>query len=170
MRFISGKKGISRNLYLVIAVIVIIAAISGTIFWFIHSSSGQNETAPRFSKLELEDHTITEGETVLLKTQIENPTENTYDNLKIQIASVSPKAEMKYADNPITEENGEYRLTVSVNRSLRTEEKTGLYNFDLGGELYDGVVSMTFVVNARVLHGGDICDERSFELTVESKQ
>lgn len=148
---------------------IVAAAIAGVLV--ILSTPGPEEKQqPYFSKVELVDEKISPGENTLLKAKVSNPGDNTYENVKIKLVAISPKVEMAPTSPKVETERSEYGLTISTPTGLGKGEKTKLYTFNVGGDLYTGLDSMTAIIKARVLADGKVTDNQLFELTISSKE
>lgn len=164
MRPKSTGDGRKINYRILVVGAAIIVAIVGLIM-LTESLDPEDREEPYFKEIKLLDGEISpEGETQI-HARVMNPTENSY-NIKIQLATVSPQLELSY-ENPAQEEEGEYRLTISP-PPLRGHEETKLYVFNVSGDLYPGIVSMTVKIKARVLVNDKITDNRIFNLKIES--
>lgn len=151
-------------LRIIVIALIIIGAVLGLLF--VLDSSGSCQKNPYFSKAKLKEDSISVDESTLVVPRVKNPTDQSYDNLKIQIATYSPKIKIGYGNREMSEQNGEYLLTTPI-RTLTQGSKTGTYNFTVSGELYPGVVLMKVELNIRLLSGGTIIDEKKLELKIK---
>ncbi|KXB01234.1 hypothetical protein AKJ41_02295 [candidate division MSBL1 archaeon SCGC-AAA259O05] len=157
--------------------ITIVAIAIGLLLVFNFFGSEERQT-PYFSEARLEDKKIRPGENTLLKTRILNPNNNAYENAKIQIISGSPKIKMsltspggetKYENGTTPAGNFEQSLTVSIPYGLGKEYESGLYTFDISGDIYSGLILMKAEIEAHLIVEGETTDNVIFSLTISSE-
>ncbi len=158
-----NKRRIQRAL---IIGVIIILLLAGYVLLSNYEIS-QNEKSLRISEAKLQSKSISPEENTHLKIRVSNTTDTSYDNLGIQVATSCSKLKISYGDKVATEENKENRLTIPT-QILRDGEKTKLYAFDISGELFPGLSSMTVKINIRVITENEVKDEREFNITIEN--
>lgn len=149
-----GKDGKLRWILLIVGVLLI-----SVVVWFLLSPSGEN--LPRFSKFELSNKKISPDESTTLKLQIENPSENDYENVMILITTESDYVTLSYGQ----EKNKS--VTLYPEKPLRHGEESKLYVCDVRGTLPSGAVSLKVVIRARLRADEEITDEESVFLTIK---
>lgn len=167
MRPKSTGNGQKQKLQIIIIVIAIVGAIAGVAL-LLNSLGSKEKQKPYFSEAKILDEKISSGENTHVKAEVYNPGENTYQNLRIQLATPSPKIKMSFPDQTVSEIGGEYYIEVSPD-FLEGGGSTKLYSFDVSGELYPGLTSMTAKIELRVLAGGEVTDSQTFNLKITSE-
>ncbi len=166
MRPISNGPENTRTFELIIIVVLIIGILIG-VLWIYYSPTDEETESSFFMNLNLKNHEIETGKNTLLEVKIHNPTERTYSDLSIQLASSYPEVELAYTEEySMKKVEGEYVLTVPLGRPLRTEGETTTYTFDVGGKLYPGTSSTTLEISARVISTENILDDKNLDLTI----
>ncbi|KXA90886.1 hypothetical protein AKJ57_03305 [candidate division MSBL1 archaeon SCGC-AAA259A05] len=166
-----------RKKQIIVIGIAIVAAVICLMLILNFFSSEERQT-PYFSEVELKDEKIKPGETTLLKTRILNPGSNVYENAKIRIISGSPKikmsltspgAETQHENRTTPKGKFEQSLTVNIPYGLGKEFETGLYTFDMSGDIYSGISLMKAEIEAHLIVDGEPTDNKVLELTISSE-
>lgn len=158
----------TQSRWFIIAVIILIFAISIGLWWVFQPDGQESGNKPYFSKLKLTDKKISADENTLLKVQVKNPGNKNYDDLSIEISTDYSRLRIFYDENHRIPSGNESSSMSLSTKSLRQGMETYLYTFDVGGSLCPGLVSMKVEVDVNLLSGSDSLDEETITLEVKS--
>ena len=162
---------------LVLVIVIVAVVLSALVFFFVSGGMGSEEkNSPYFSKLEIMEKNLFEGENSLLRTKIKNPTNNSYSDVKIRITTKSPKifinstfpgANIEYENKDLAGDINLYVLDFNLPIGLGRKTETTTYTFSVEGETYPGYSSMTTEIEISLIADGRVMEEETMELTIE---
>lgn len=168
-----------KHKFRIIAIVVAIIIAGAGLILLVNSLGSEKKQQPYFSKLELKDKKITAEENTLLKTQVSNPLDRAYENVKIQLITkcqkirmnlTSPGAEVDYENTRLGKDEFEQRLSVDLPYGLMKEAETGVFTFDISGGIYSGVDSMDTILKAQIVLDGEVIDNKVLKLTINAEE
>ncbi len=158
------EKGRRKRRAIIIGIIIVILLAGFVLLSNYEILSGEKKLS--ISEGELKPRSVSPGENASLKIKASNPTDTNFENLYIQIATRCPKLKISHGDTLASKENEENRLTIQT-QPLYSGETTKKYAFDICGNLFSGLNSMTAEIDARILVENKVKDERTFTLKIK---
>ncbi len=161
------KESIMRKKNALIFGIIIIVILAGYLL-VSNYEIFQEDKNLYFKTAELQSKNISPGEETNLFLKVHNPAD--YErSFSIQITTQCSKLKISHKDEHATDENGEKYLTIHPD-DLAGKGETRKLVFDISGELYPGLTSMTTKINAKIITENNEKNNQAFNVTIENQK
>lgn len=161
------KESIMRKKNAFIIGIIIIGILAGYLL-VSNYEIFQEDKNLYFKTAELESKNISPGEETNLFLKVHNPADYK-KSFSIQITTQCSKLEISHKDKFATEENGKKYLTIHPD-DLAGKGETRKLVFDISGELYPGLTSMTAKIDVEIITENNGKNNQVFNVTIENQK